>query len=246
VIYICIRQTTNWANEAEFWSQLPTEFKPTIQVWNQSFNIPYHLFRQRLREISRINIAAVQNTACLDWKDVPEGALVLPVDDDDWFAEDLGIVLEKARDHQRPGYRWESSFLEVPINFGHRLYLLKRWLFRTPPMWICTTNNYAILKSDQSEPLFRSHIRASEWFLSHPADVKELGSGLSVMNRTLASRTSLALMRPETCKPIRKKTLLRKYWQYRALYRRPLGMELAWCGPYVRMMDDLMNELLPA
>jgi hypothetical protein len=245
VIYICIRQTTNWANESEFWSQLPSEFKPTIQIWNQAFNIPYHLFRLRLREISRMNLAAVENAVCVNWKDVPDGALVLPVDDDDWFAENAGIVLEKALDSRWQGYRWHSSFLEIPIDFGHQLYLLKRMLFRTPPKWICTTNNYAILKSPDSEPLFRSHIRASEWFLSHPESVKEVGTGLSIMNRTLASRTSLALMRPETCKTIRPRTLLRKYQQYRALYKRTPGKELAWCGPYVRMMDNLMNELLP-
>lgn len=245
MIYICIRQTTNWADEAEFWSQLPSEFKPTIQLWNQSFNIPYHLFRQRVREISRVNIAAVKNAVSLDWQDVPDGEMVLPVDDDDWFAENVGIALEEARDDRRHGYRWHSSFLEVPIDFGHRLYLLKRRLFRTPPKWICTTNNYAVLKSNQSEPLFRSHIHASEWFQNHLEDVKEVGTGLSIMNRTLASRTSLGVVRPETCKVIRQTTLLRKYWQYRALYRHPPGKELAWCGPYVRMMDELMNELLP-
>ncbi len=246
MIYICIRQTLNWENETEFWSQLPTQFKPTIQVWNQSFNSPYHLFRQRVREISRINLSALPGAACVDWNDVPQGELVLPVDDDDWFAENVGTVLEKARDGQHHMYRWESSFLEVPIDFGHRLYLLKRRLFRTPPKFICTTNNYAVVKSHQSEPLFRSHIRASEWFHSHRKSVKELGTSLSIMNRTLASRTSLGMMRPESCKPIRKATLLRKYWQYRALYKRPLEMELAWCRPYVRMMDDLMDELLPA
>jgi hypothetical protein len=245
VIYICIRQTTNWANEAEFWSQLPSQFKPTVEVWNRSFNVPYHLFRHRVREIARINIAAVQNAVCLDWKDVPEGGLVLPVDDDDWFAGHAGSALEKMRDDRLLGYRWESLFLEVPLHLGHRLYLLKRKLFRTPPKWFCTTNNYAIVKSPESEPLFRSHIRASEWFLSHPESIKVVDTRLSVMNRTLASRTSLGLMRPETCKAIRQSTLLRKYWRYRSLYKRPPGPELEWCSTYIRMMDDLMSELLP-
>jgi hypothetical protein len=169
--------------------------------------------------------------------------LVLPVDDDDWFAEDIGVTLEKARDERRVGYRWESSFLEIPIDLGHRLHLWKRRVFRTPPKWICTTNNYAIVKSAESEPRFRSHIRASEWFHRHTENIRTIGSGLSVMNRTLASRTSLGMMHPETCKVIRPRVLLEKYLKYRALYREPVAPELAWCTPYVRMMDDLMNEL---
>jgi len=245
MIYICVRQTTDWRDEDAFRAQLPAEFRPTIEMWNEVFNIPYHLFRHRVREIARINLAAVRNAVCADWGEVPQGGLVLPVDDDDWFVEDVGLTLEAALDPSLGGYRWESSFLEVPINLGHRLYLWKRRLLHTPPMWICTTNNYAIVKGPQSEPLFRSHVRASEWFHQHPAEVRTLGGRLSVMNRTLASRTSLRLMRPEECRPIRRSTLLGKFRQYKELYGRGPGSELAWCQPYLGMMHELMRELVP-
>ena len=243
MIYICVRETTDWTNEAAFWAQLPPKFRPTIQIWNRTFNIPYHEFRHRLREIAQINLAAVRNAVCSDWNDVPDGALVLPVDDDDWFAEDVALAVEKAAEPAFAGYRWLSTFLEVPINLGHRLYLLKRKLLHTPPKWICTTNNYAIVKTPDSQPLFRSHIRASEWFEQHPARVKTIGGRWSVMNRTLASRTSLRLMRPETCRPIRLATLLRKYRRYQELYREPACSQLQWAQPYVRRMDELMREL---
>jgi hypothetical protein len=243
VIYICVRQTTDWTDEAGFWAQLPPQFRPTVEIWNATFKTPYHLFRHRLREIARMNLARVRNAVCADWDDVPQGALVLPVDDDDWFAEDVVLAVEKAAAPAFGGYRWESTFLEVPINLGHRLYLLKRRLLHTPPKWICTTNNYAIVKTPESQTLFTSHIRASEWFHRHAAQVKTLDGRWSIMNRSLASRTSLGIVHPETCRPIRTGTLLRKYRQYKELYRRPPGSELQWCRPYVRMMDDLMREL---
>ena len=93
MIYICIRKPVDWANQTEFWSQLPREFRPTIEVWNRSFNIPYHQFRQRVREISRLNIAAVRNAVSLNWSDVPDGELVLPVM--------MMIGFGKCRDHRR-------------------------------------------------------------------------------------------------------------------------------------------------
>jgi hypothetical protein len=245
VIYICIRQTTDWTNEAGFWSQLPPEFRPTIELWNECFNIPYHLFRHRLRQISQINLSAVRNATRADWEDVPEGAVVLPVDDDDWFSEDAAIALESIAGGPFPAYRWPSAFVEVPIDLGHRLYLMKTRIFRTAPKWYCTTNNYAVIKSPESKPLFVLHVNAHKWFLRHPEKVVRLDRHLSVMNRTLASRTSLGLIRPETARGIGRSRLLRKYHQYRELYRRPPAPEIDWCRPYLSMVGDLMDELSP-
>ncbi|MBI3769726.1 MAG: hypothetical protein HY271_14730 [Deltaproteobacteria bacterium] len=85
-------------------------------------------------------------------------------------------------------------------------------------------------------PLIDSHVEASRWFVAHPHEVKRLGEPLSVMNRTLASMTSLRSI------PSRF-GLIRKFRRYKRLYRRALAAELSWCEPYVAMMRDLMDEL---
>lgn len=245
-LFIVIRQTIDWSNEAEFDAQLPPPFRQTIDTWNRTFTIPYHSFRQRVREIAEANLTGVRAVRVMRWEDVPFGSLVLPVDDDDWFAPDIADILTSLRADNLGslGFRWESSFLEIPINMGHRLYLLRRRLFRLAPMWFCTTNNYAIVKCAETEPLFLSHIVASHWFLAHRDRVKEADGRLSLMNRTLASRTSLLLMRPEETRPVSRAWMVRKYHRYRRLYERPLPAGLNWAEPSVAAMRQLMKELL--
>jgi len=246
MIYICVRRTVEWADEAAFRAQLPPQFAPTVDLWNATFNLPYHVFRHRVREIARLNLAAVRGAAQVRWEQAPEGELVLPVDDDDWFAPGTADALEAARRPDRALYRWESVFLEAPIDLGHRLYLWKRRVLRMTPKWICTTNNYAVVRTPESEPLFQSHIRASAWVHQNPGGVGALYGKWSTMNRTLASRTTLKLMRPEECRPLSLKTLLRKYRQYGGLYRRTSAPGLEWQRPYLTMMDALMRDLRPA
>jgi len=245
MIYICVRQTVEWADEAAFRAQLPPQFALTVDLWNSTFNLPYHLFRDRVREIARLNLSAVRGAVQVRWEQVPEGELVLPVDDDDWFAPGAAEALQAARRPDHDLYRWESVFLEAPIDLGHRLYLWKLRILRTAPKWICTTNNYAVVKTPESEPLFRSHIRASEWVHRNPDGVGVLDGKWSTMNRTLASRTSLKLMRPEECRRLPLKTLLRKYRRYSSLYRQTSAPGLEWHHPYLAMMDALMRDLLP-
>lgn len=137
------------------------------------------------------------------------------------------------------GYYWNSSFIEVPINFGHQLHILKRAILKSPPKWICTTNNYAIIKNSEMEGIFQSHTKASNWFWSHEGDVKKINMCLSVMNRTLASQTSLDFQKNS----ISRAKLVRKFLLYKRLYKKPIANELNWCKPYKDMMASLMEEL---
>jgi hypothetical protein len=241
MLYIWVRATASWDDEHAFLAQLAPAFKPKVDVWNDTFDIPYHLFRHEVRAIARLNLALVKDAVVASWDEIPEGALVAPVDDDDWFAPDVARVLASAHDPRALGYFWTSSFVEVPIDFGHRLGLLRRAVFPgTPPRWICTTNNYAVLKSADARPVLEKHTVASERFGgADAARVRRVAGRLSVMNRTLASQTSLGFLRPT----VRRAELLRKYRVYRALYAKPLAADLAWCAPWMAMMAALMRRL---
>ena len=151
MIYICVRQTLEWNDEVAFRAQLPPQFAPTVDLWNATFNLPYHLFRHRVRDIARLNLSAVRAATPARWEEVPEGELALAVDDDDWFAPGVAQAVQAVRHPDRSLYRWESAFLETPIDLGHRLHLYKRRILRTPPKWICTTNNYALVKTPERD-----------------------------------------------------------------------------------------------
>jgi hypothetical protein len=241
VLYLWVRATANWPDEQAFEAQLDPAFAGKFALWNDTFDVPYHQFRDQVREIARLNLSRVEHAKVSPWEKIPDGALVAPIDDDDWLAPDLAQALEAAHDPQAIGYFWTSSFLEVPIDFGHQLFLLRRALFpSTPPRWLCSTNSYAAVKSPDTKLLLQKHTVASERFgTSDRQRVRRIDRRLSVMNRTLASQTSLGFLRPA----IRRSELLRKHRRYRALYAAPVAPELAWCRPYVHMMDELMRRL---
>lgn len=241
MIYVWLRATLAWSDEAAFRAQLEPAFAPKVEAWNATFDMPYHLFRHEVRTIAASNLAEIRDARVRTWDEIPAGALVLPVDDDDWFAPDVARIVGRALDESAAGCRWPSTFLEVPIDLAHRLGLWRRALFPdTPPRWICTTNNYALVKSaETTDPLAR-HTQASRWAEGPGASrMRRLDARLSVMNRTLASQTSLAFTRPS----IRRRELIAKYRAYRVLYRREPRPDVAWCRPYVEAMAQLMRRL---
>jgi hypothetical protein len=241
MIYIWVRHTVPWEDEQAFLAQVNPRFKPKVDTWNETFSIPYNLFRHRVREIARQSLSVVEDTVVADWDEIPDGALVAPLDDDDWFAPELGHALEHERDPALSGYRWVNGFLQVPMYFGHRIHLLRRRFLGAPAKLTCTTNNYALVKREGIRILLSRHVLAGNWFgEQEPGAVTYLDRRLSVMNRTVASQTQMGGPRPY----VTRSELVRKANGYRRLYENPrLGDDLAWCRPYVEMMAALMDEL---
>jgi hypothetical protein len=241
VIYICVRKTTDWEDEQVFLGQLRDGFRAKVDVWNATFTMPFHLFRHRVKEIAQLNLSRVENARCAPLSEIPEGSLVVPVDDDDWFAPELGAVLEAEREPGKAGYYWERGFLESPPGLAVRAGRFVRYtmLGRSHLRWTCSTNNYAILKTNDVRALVVNHVAASAYFDEHASEVKRLPRHLSLMNRTLASQTSMAWRKPT----VTRRELVTKFHRYQRLYSSFEHPELAWAGPYVRMMGGLMKEL---
>lgn len=237
MIYIVMRRTTDWGDRTRVDAQLPEGLKAAVSLWDATFKLPYHVFRRELARIAHMTRSQVAGAACVSRTDVPPGALLVPTDDDDWFAPGLSTALKAACDDRYCGYYWPSRFIEVPISLGHELGLLRRAIFpHTAPKWLCTTNNYALTMNPAAAALIDNHMIASRWFLAHPAAVRFVPEPLSVMNRTLASQTSLGSVHSP-------RQLVKKYLRYRRLYRGGMPTELGWCERYVAMMRDLMDDL---
>jgi len=239
VVHIWVRATLDYDDARAFEAELLPGFRDRVELWDATFTLPYRVFRGRVRAIARDNLARVEDAVRSAWEEIPAGALVLPCDDDDWFRPDAALVTQ--REAGPGGVRWRSSFLEVPMNWRHQLGVWRRHVQGPRPQFICTTNNYALHLGPDARERMRSHLEASAWVARQPAGaVPFLRERLSLMNRTLASQTSLGAHKGG---PIPRRALLGKLERYRRLYARPLRGELAWAQPYADRMQELMVEL---
>jgi hypothetical protein len=241
MVYIWIRAPIPWEDRQAAMERVDPEFRPKIDVWNATFEMPYHVFRQRLCEIAELSRSRVEGAVVAEWDEIPDGALVLPVDDDDWFAPEVARVVESAYHPPFTGCYWISDFLERPIHFPHRLGLIRRRIFpRTRLPFVLTTNNYAMVKAAENEKLLRGHATASAWLDGEGAGrMHKLERHLSLHNRTIASQTTMKMDNPT----VRRGLLLRKRRAYKRLYRRRPRPGLEWSRPYVAMMAELMEDL---
>ena len=240
MVRIWVRATMDFDDEEAFRGQLLPRLREPIALWDATFEMPWRVFRSRLRGIARGNLERIEGAQIATWDGIPEGALVLPCDDDDWFRPDVAAVVEEAMQPGMAGLRWRSSFLEVPRDFRHLLGTYRRQVKGYRRQFLCTTNNHALFASEASKPLMIDHMQASEWVATQPPDdVPFLRERMSLQNRTIASQTSLVPQRTT----IGRRHLLRKLGRYRRLYARPLPADLAWAQPYADQVGALMEEL---
>lgn len=245
LIFIWVRRTLDWdRSPSDLEQAIDPRMRDKVRLFNSTFTMPYGSFRSRIAKIALLSHSRVEGAVRESWDQIPDGALVLPVDDDDWFAPHAARVLEPELHPGIEGCLWQSRWIERPTSSRHGLWLIRRRLFPgTPQKWICTTNNYALVKRPDTRELLYSHMLASRWFEARlargAADVRRLDARISVANRHLASQTTLRIDGPT----ISRATLIRKFRSYRRLYDRQVPEELAWCRPYVAMMRELMAEL---
>ena len=238
-IHVCVRSTLDWRDGALVQARILPGFRPKLDAWNATFDMPYHLFRQRLRDIARLNLSRVEGAMCAAVEDVAPGQVIVPIDDDDWLAPDLASHLIEAYEPSVRGYLWSSHVIELPRRIPGSLRRLARFLGRRD-RHLCKTNNYAVVSEPTLRPFVFSHVKASHYFTANPSDVKRVPGVLAIQNRTLASQTVLGWDRPS----ISRDELVALLRRYRGLYSSwRLRAEAAWARPYVDMMAGLMEEI---
>jgi hypothetical protein len=238
-VHICVRRTLDWHDEAIVSARILPEFRPKLDAWNATFTMRYHVFRQRLKAIAELNLSHVEGAVRSHADEVPSGHLIVPVDDDDWFAPDLVMHLQQAHDPQAAGYLWTRETLQSQAFMVALRGKVGRFIGR-PERHVCKTNNYACLSEPELMPFLRNHVHASEYFTAHAQRIRRIHATLGIHNRNLASQTTLAWGRPSITR-----------WQLVALHRRHRALyaswtapaELQWAARYVHLMHELMADI---
>jgi hypothetical protein len=239
LIYICVRHTLEWRDEALVEAHLREEMRPKVEAWDATFDLPYREFRHRLKQIAQLNLGRVENAACASLEKIPPGALVVPADDDDWFSPNLANRLLEKYDPAFPLYGWMRRVISPSKRRRHR-FQLKLRLKRRRKRFTCASNDYAVKNVPELAPLVSNHVRASEYFDAHPSQVRRFRETLGIQNRNMASQTALAWRRPS----ISRDELIASFHRYRDLYASwRLPRELRWARPYVDLMAELMQQI---
>jgi hypothetical protein len=239
MLHVCLRPTLAWHDEAAVEAALLPDVRSAVALWNATFSLSYAAFRLRLAAITRRSLERVENAKIVPFDDVPPGALLVPLDDDDWLAPELATRLLAAEEPLRRGYHWNRYVLEAPRR-GRRWPWSRRRRAADTSRWTCASNNYAVRKLPELRPSFGDHVSASAWFDAHPDATRHVPASLSVQNRNLSSRT--VLLRRRTS--LGRDDLVADYERHKRLYHGlRLPPEVAWAAPHVAAMAELMHAI---
>lgn len=246
-LIIVVRQSMRWDGPEELARQnlygkpvVRLIINPRVQAfWKRYFRLPFHEFRRRVRDIARNNLQAVAGSRlflsvaafnqALRAGQIPPGSLVVPIDDDDWLAPDLGSLLQPPAGS---GLLWQSSRVACnrPV----------RDIDKGRPL--CRTNNSAItlgylagLPNHDRSMVLAYHWEAGKRLAGKLGYLPIPGS---VIVRHPASITQLSMLaRRYLNRP-------RAFRQYLPTirHRLPIPEGLEWCRPYYTRLLALYRE----
>jgi hypothetical protein len=248
LLHICVRRTLPWHDEAAVAASLDPIVRGKVELWNATFQLTYAAFRHRMTQIARENWSRVEHAQLTPREQIPPGALVAPVDDDDWFSPEMGRRLLAERSTSLHGYHWNRYLLETPRR-------PRRWPFARSrratdtSRYTCSSNNYAVVNLPELELAIGSHVAASRIFDARPGRVKHVAASLSLQCRNLASRSALGnglrFAQPGAPPPpFSPETLIEKLRRQREFYDRlRLPPEVAWAEPSAAAVAELLREM---
>lgn len=245
LLHICVRRTLPWDDEAAVAAGLAPAMRAQVELWNATFSLSYAAFRHRLSLIARENWSRIELARLTPLGEIPPDALVVPVDDDDWFSPEIGRRLLAERKSSLHGYHWNRYVLELPRR-------ARRWPWARPrratdtSRWTCGSNNYAVVNIPEMTPAIQSHTKASRIFDAGPRRVKHVDASLSLQCRNLASQTEIGASRRRAAPSLSRERLIERLRCHRWLYDRlRLPSEVAWAEPATLAMAQLLRELRP-
>ncbi|MGE0702596.1 MAG: hypothetical protein AB7F99_12220 [Vicinamibacterales bacterium] len=239
-VHIWVRRTLDWRDDALVAEQLVPEVRPFVEVWNATFAMRYNVFRQRMKDVAALSLSRVEGAQITArFEDIPDGAMLVPVDDDDWFAPDLAHRLLNAYDTEARGYSWNRELIEPQSRLLGLRRTVARWRER-PTKYTCKTNSYALRKDPGVQPFALLHKRAGTYFDTYSREIRRVDGTLGVQVRNPASWSE---SRRANCEPTAEwfRQLSGRYRQTYAGWR--LRSDVRWAQPYLAQVAELMREL---
>lgn len=239
-IHICVRRTLDWGSEAFTADWLWPDLRAKCRTWGETFEMTYPAFRQRLKEIARENHERVEDAIHTPFEEIPVGDLIVPTDDDDWFAPDVLHEIRAAMKPGAEGYLWHRQVISTSRRRPKRRTWLRMRRKKMGGHHSCASNNYAIVKRPDAKPIVTSHLKASDYVDAHPRRFPRIRQYLAIQNRTMGSRTAMEMKQQTSSR----EELIERYERYRTVYAEwPLPPGLHWARPSVDRMAELMDEI---